>query len=297
MKLFSFVKVGILATVAMFIVTGCGGGGDGGSGGGSAATAKLAKATYDNAKKVEEAIFSSAVSSHTYRARVTQDSKQKANPFVLNLAKEFIKLNQDSTKRQRVVSEACSSGSLDVSVINETATSKTYLYSYNNCNDGAKVINGAVELTLGSKSGNIYYTQSIIFKNGYSVRYNNGANLSIADGGRIDITITSYNSSNDYTFVLDTTMKITQNGYSYGYEGMELHYIVSGNNTYWYQTAGVIYINNYKDYVLWDSSYDMFNTPFKVDANGYPINGEARYKMDGGILRIIAENGVITLDI
>lgn len=293
MRLFSFIKVAVLATLAIFIVSGCGGGGDGGS----AASAKLAKATYDNAKKVEEAIFSSAVSSHTYRARGTKNSNQNANPFVLSLAKEFIKLNEDLYKRQRVIEEACSSGSLDVSLISESSTSKTYLYKYDNCNSGGKVINGEVELTLASKSGSIYYTQSIVFKNGYSVRYANGATVSIADGGTIDITITSYNSSNDYNFVLDTTMKITENGYSYGYEGMELHYIVSGNNTYWYQTTGVIYINNYKEFVLWDSSYDMFSTPFKIDSNGYPINGEARYKMDGGVLRIIAQDGVITLDI
>jgi hypothetical protein len=289
-----FIKSFKVVAVAIFIgiVSGCGGGSSS-----DGASAKLAKATYENAQKVEEAIFSSAVSSHTYRAKEMSEAKSKANPFVLDIAKDYVKLLDNSSKQERVISQACSSGSLDVSLIDETSSSKTYLYKYDNCNDGVKVINGSVELHLASKHGDLYYVQSIVFKDNYSVKYPNGAKVSIANGGSIDITITGYNSSSDYTFILDTTMKITQNGYSYGYDGLELHYIVSGSSTYWYQTTGIIYINNYQDYVIWDSSYDMFSTPFKVDSNGYPINGEARYIMDGGVLRIIADNGAIVLDL
>jgi hypothetical protein len=290
----SIFKFGVLA-VAVALFTGCGGGG---SGGGSSNNAKLAAANYDNAQKVQEAIFSNAVSSYTYKARVSSNAKDTLKPYVLDLAKSFIKLNaEDSTLKKRVISDACMSGGLDVDVISESSSSKTYLYKYNNCNDGVKVVNGEVELKLSAKHGSRYYVQSIIFKKNYRVNYSNGSKLSIANGGRIDITVTSYKSSSNYTFVLDTTMKITQNGYSYGYEGMQWNYIVSGASTYWFQTTGAIYINNYKDYVLYDNSYDMLNTPFKVDSNGYPQRGEARYKMDGAVLRIIAENGAIVLDL
>ena len=287
-KVFKSIVVG--ATI-LFGFSGCGGGGSSDGGG-----AKLAAPTYENALKVEEAIFSNEINSHTYRAKELDD-KQKANPLVLNIAKEYIKLDSLNKPKYRVVSEVCQSGTLDVSVIEESATSKTYLYRYNNCNDGTKTINGTVKLVLAQKSGDIYYRQIITFQDGYRVVYPNGVNVSIADGGVIDITITNYLSPTNYTFVLNTTMKITQNGYSYGYEGMQLNYIVDGNSTYWYETAGVIYINNYKEYVLWDKSYDMFNTPFKVDENGYPISGEARYQMDGAILRIIADNGLVILDL
>ncbi len=286
-------KVLIIVTTifAIFSLSGCGGGGSS-----SDNKAKLAKATYENALKVQDALFSKTISSSGYEARATNNSSN--TPLIYNLAKDFLKKQiKNSNYKARIIEDVCLSGSLDLETINETSTSKTLIYRYNNCNDGVKVINGTVEVTLGSKSGNVYYTQNIRFKDNYSVKYQDGSTINIANGGAIDITLTSYISENRYNFILDTTMKLTQNGYSFGYEGYEAHYSVKYNNTKWYLTTGIIYINNYKEYVIWDNNYDMSLTPYVLNTNGYPLEGEARFKMDGGNLRIIADNGAIVLDI
>ena len=287
----------ILVVVASIVFSGCGGGSS--TSGTGSEGAKLAKATYENAQKVEEALFSKAYSDNGYRAReIGNSSSVKANPLVFNLAKGYIKLNSvNSSVRQRTLSNVCQSGSVDEDVISETATSKTIIYRYNNCSNGVKVVNGSVTLKLSDKSGDNYNRESIIFGDNYSVNYSNGKSLKIDNGGVIDITITNYISDNNFEFVLDTTMKITEDGYSYGYDGMELHYTIFAQDTYWYQTTGVIYINNYSEFVLYDNSYNMAESEYKLDSNGYPITGEARYKMDGGVLRVVANNGAIDLDI
>ena len=284
--------------VTSLTLSACGGGGDRtiNSGNYSSNSAHLAKPTYENALKVQEAIFDDSYDNSGYSSRKLNKDRTKAKPFALKIAKEFIELNNNNSPKKRLVSNICESGTLDVEVISQTSDSVTKIYRYNNCYNAGLNRGGDIKVHLYNKRGGIYRNQDIIFISDYKKIYN-GTTTIVESGSIIKTTITSFNNSNRYNFRLDYSMSIDKNGYRYGYKDVTLNYIINGA-TYWYQTKGKIYINNFKEYVTYDRSYNMYNSAYRLDANSNPIYGEARYNMaDGAILRIIADNGSFVLDI
>ncbi|NOZ91372.1 MAG: hypothetical protein GXO60_08830, partial [Epsilonproteobacteria bacterium] len=90
---------------------------------------------------------------------------------------------------------------------------------------------------------------------------------------------------------LEVTLQATSGSNYYGQKNAIYYVYDGGNSTYLYQTKGRIYINNLNNYVDYDTSYNMSQTPFEYDSNGALVSGEAHYLMaNNGKLKIRVES-------
>lgn len=275
------IKSFLIVATTLFIV-GCGGGGTVEKDTLFPSSSRLAYANDKNAQEVGDLLFGY----NTDRV-VPASARKIANDkkfTILNLALENIKefkKNSNISKHSKLTdeSEYCDSGSLYKDTLNDG----TIEYRYNNCTNGDFNFDGIIRKHRYNNKLVVNYITDFNIKDLYEdttivVKKESSISLEELDNERYKITL---------------NLVTTQNGKSSGFENVV--FIYNDSEVTMYQTAGNIYINNLREYVKWDSSYNMEYTPLVYD-DGTIIDGEAHYIMRGTTLIITINNGTASYE-
>ncbi len=285
----AIIKSLLIVATALFVV-GCGGGGTTGSVKEDSlfpTNSRLASPTDDNAQKVADLLFGYNTNRIVpANARKISDAKKfTIFNLLLNNVKEF-NSNRDVSKHSRLTdeSEYCDSGNLYKETLNDGSVE----YRYNNCTQGDFTFNGTIKKHKYDNKLEVNYLTD------FTIQDTNGDNIVVKKESSITLELLA---NGDYKTILN--LVTNENGKSSGFENVVfiLNIDTSTNSGTMYQTSGNIYINNLNEYVEWDSSYNMENTPLVYD-NGTITDGEAHYIMRNATLAIYANgDGTATYDI
>jgi len=255
-----------------------------------------ADATVQNGQKVESVVTAKDIKNISGLNEVEEDSAINTTQLALKSA-DIIKANIKShdiyalNYTQDMGTESCSGGgTIQTSVsASLTSTNGAYTTVYNQCNDGDTLTNGTVEYSasLTDYANDNLDSLHIYFTTDFSIR-DNSSNKTANIKKNSNFTIKTLNDSK---IRLDISLQATHGTDYYGQNNATYYLYDAGNNSYIYQTAGRIYINNLDNYVDYDTSYDMSQTPFGYDSNGVLVSGEGHYLMAGnGKLKIKVES-------
>ena len=302
----TIIKSFLIVATALFVV-GCGGGGSGNNGGDKEAlfpeNSKLASPTDDNAVKVIDMLLSYNLDNNTPSLRVTSsDNKKSKNNSLTSFALSQLKLVKAklpnaSMKAMKVINDngQCSNGGRYYKNGEITkANGGEVEYEYNNCKlDDGIVYDGIMKV----KANNYDYDREEFTK--IDIEYT--TDFSVNDGsGKYTIlkgsTISTELLDNGYIKV-KTSIVSNKNGEKSGFKNVTFIIESYDEGTLLYQTTGRIYINNLKEYVELDRSYDTSETPLEFDSSNSVQNGEVHYLMRSAILKIVIENGELSYDI
>ncbi len=285
----TIIKSFLIVATALFVV-GCGGGGTGGISQDRLfpSNSRLASPTDSNAQEVSDLLFGYNTDRIVpANARKVSDSKKfTILNLLLNNVKEFNK-NSDLSKHSRLTdeSEYCDSGSL----YKDTLSNGAVEYRYNNCTQGDFNFNGTVRKHIYNNKLDVNYITDFTVQD-----LNSDDTIVVKKDSSISLEKLS---SGDFRIRLN--LITTENGKSSGFENVVfiLNFDKETSSGTMYQSSGNIYINNLQEYVKWDSSYNMKNTPLVYD-NGTITDGEAHYIMRDATLAIYANgDGTATYDI
>ena len=275
---------GLVILVFGFIIAGCGGGSGVGSDSFFPQNSRLASANDSNALEVINLLI--GYNSNDIIPKSNKLVGKKSNFSILKLAiselKQFKKSNSIK-KSNRIIeqSDYCDSGRLYRDNLNDGSVN----FEYQNCiKDGFKY-NGTVNKHKYSNKLDVTYKSGFEIKN-----ENDNSTILVKKDSKI-----SLEQIGDSKFKIYLNLITTQNGKSNGFERVVFIYEGDDNYATMYQTDGNIYINNLSEYVLFDKSYNMKNTPFVYD-EGTIIDGKAHYKMRGTTLVITVDNGEVYYD-
>lgn len=298
MKKINFVtSLGLVLAIGSSI-TGCGGSGTSTESTTSfPSNAVIAEPTLENGQKVEEAV---ANNPSYIGLNSVQDSSGGFNIGLIG-TKLINKIKLDNYSLNETINETESclyGGSINFSGSGSEQSGATLTVTYDNCNDDE----------TGSVSGKVYYTLSDydfngdMFKN-QQIKYltdvtitlssNDNKIIKILKGATANYQIKKFDEyGNLKEYDEDISAIITDGTKTYGNKNCKYTYnVLSWYQTSWYQTSGDIYIDNLSSYVTYDTSYDMSQTPFVLDAFQGLISGEARFKMSGdGKVKIVIES-------
>ena len=295
----------LVAATALFIV-GCGGGGIGGYGSSYEEplfpdSARLADRSDSNALKVIDMLLSYNLGSNSPMLRqVSANSAiEKKNSSLATFAISQIKLVKENlTKKEmkamKVINDTgeCSNGGRYYKNGEITKENGGVVeYEYINCktDDGA-VYDGIQSVEVGSYDyyKNKFTKMNITYSTDFTVVDENGR-YTILKGSKISTQLLD-----DGYIRVKTTIVSSQNGQKSGFK--DVTFIIESFNeaTLIYQTTGRIYINNLREYVELDRSYDTSETPLEFDNSNSVQNGEVHYYMRYGTLKIVIENGEIS---
>lgn len=268
----------LLLTVATFAIVACGGGGGNPIDRSSLfpSNSYLAYANDENAKELVDLLVG-----YNTNTLIPKTQKRVANTkrlSVLSLVyKQLEKLDKSYAKSKRLVdnSELCEDGTLYKNVIDFN----TVEFQYNNCLQGDFVYNGTIKEEKTDNKLSIKYVSNFTVSDIY------GDNkIEVKKGSTI---VAQKLNSSEHKITLNIVTN--QNGKSSGFRDSE--FIFNEVEQTMYQRSGRIYINNLKEYVKYDSSYDMSYTPF-VYADGTIVDGEARYIFRDALFDLTINNGV-----
>ena len=266
----------ILLSAASFAIVACGGGGspiDRDSL--FPSNSYLAYANDKNANELIDFIFGYNTDSILPRTqkKVANTKRLTVLNFVFEKLKELHKpLNK--SKRLTDYSEICDEGSVYKNAIDANRVELRYI----NCQQGDFIYNGTLrEEKTPTKISDKYLTN-------FTIRdIYDSSSLIVKRGSSI---VSQKLNDEEHKIILNIVT--SQNGKSNGFRDSE--FIFNETEQTMYQISGRIYINNLKEYVKYDSSYDMRYTPF-VYADGTIVDGEARYIFRDALLDLTINNG------
>lgn len=266
----------ILLSAASFAIVACGGGGS--QIDRDSLFPSNSYLAYANDKNANELI--DLIVGYNTDSILPRTQKKVANTkrlTVLNLIYEKLQdLHKplDKSKRLTDYSELCDEGSLYKDVID----ANTAEFRYSNCQQGDFVYNGTIREEKSAIKLSVKYLTNFTIRDIYGDR-----SLEVKRGSSI---VSEKLNDEEHKVVLNIVTR--QNGKSSGFRDSE--FIFNEVEQTMYQKSGRIYINNLKEYVKYDSSYDMRYTPF-VYADGTIVDGEARYIFRDALLDLTINNG------
>jgi len=310
MKFKNIFKAALIVIPFVVILNGCGGGGKGngvGDGGNLfPSDAQLASSTYSNAQEVEEMLVSYNTSNNAPSLKVTSSSvKAKKNgsslaTLTLKQLKSVNKIlkkrvNKETMRAQKVIDtqEDCSNGGTLLKDGELTkADGGTVQYDFNHCEIDGIEYDGIMDVT----ASNYDYDNEVFTK----IKIDYVTDFRVNAG---DISYKIKRGSVVESELLDSGyLKVksnivsTEDGKTKGFRDVVfLIDNIDESTIDLIQTQGRIYINGLREYVNYNKNYDMSETPFEY-INSSLKNGEAHYFMKDGLLKIIVEDGVVTLD-
>lgn len=266
----------ILLSAASFAIVACGGGGS--QIDRDSLFPSNSYLAYANDKNANELI--DLIVGYNTDSILPRTQKKVANTkrlTVLNLVYEKLQdLHKplDKSKRLTDYSELCDEGSLYKDVID----ANTAEFRYSNCQQGDFVYNGTIREEKSAIKLSVKYLTNFTIRDIYG-----NSSLEVKRGSSI---VAQKLNDEEHKVVLNIVTR--QNGKSSGFRDSE--FIFNETEQTMYQKSGRIYINNLKEYVKYDSSYDMRYTPF-VYADGTIVDGEARYIFRDALLDLTINNG------
>ena len=296
----TIIKSFFIAVATLFVV-GCGGAtGDTSQDRLFPSNSRLASPTDDNVLKVIDMLLSYNLDNNAPSLRVVSanSSIKKKNSSLatfeisqLKLVKS--KIENKNMKAMKVIKDSgeCSNGGR---YYKNGEITKAYggevEYEYRNCKtDDGDIYDGTIKV----KASNYDYDKEefrnidIKYSTDFSVEDNSGR-YTILKGSTISTKLLD-----DGRIEVKTTIVSSKNGEKSGFK--DVTFIIESYNegTLLYQTTGRIYINNLREYVALDRSYDTSETPLEFDSSNSVQNGEVHYLMKSRVLKIIIENGVL----
>jgi hypothetical protein len=248
-----------------------------------------APATITNAQKVEAVVTAKDIQNLTGINKLSEDSAINTTQLALKSA-EIIKDSIEYNKyTQDLGTESCTNGGTIHTTVSAslTSTNGAYTTTYNQCNQNGTITNGTIEYTasLTDYANDDLDSLHIYFITDFTIQdTSNGSVANIKRNSNFTISTLSDRVK------LNVSLQATNGTKYYGQKNATYYIYDRGNNTYIYQTQGRIYINNLNNYVDYDTSYNMSQTPFEYDNNGVLISGEAHYLMaNNGKLKIKVE--------
>ena len=269
-------KVVALSAFASFLIVGCGGGGG----------SSEPKLTFNNAK---EAPANKETGKETTDSLVAQLSTNGSLSGLAQLGKKT-KLERKAkftalelAKKARHVSRKfeCESGYVKFDGDGDDSGG-TATEDFHNCKLNGATINGKVKVTFKAQNGDMTYVKLNIMTNLTTKAA--GLSETLYAGSTIEFTNIKDNSMDE-----TSTIKIKINDDTYGQKNAKWHYSFGYDDTSAYQTQGEVYFKNATEYVTYDKSYNMKNTPIKYDES-HVYSGEAHYiakNKDKIILKVI----------
>jgi len=255
--------------------------------------ASVAEPTVDNGEEVRDVVAKDQNS----MLPASNDSQSSSLIMTINnLYKTTEKLENNNIGSLSVIdsgTQECPSGGKYKYSVSGSMNDATITFEYDNCDmygifsyDGSFVTHA----TSYNEETGAYKYSTMEFTTDFNIQ-TSGQNMTIYKGGKMVIEVLSYDAYDDIDKVkMDISMITKVNGQKSGQKDASYIIDTDGYSTSMYQTKGKIYINNLSSYVEYDTSYDMSQTPFIFSSSGALTNGEAHYNMDGGKLKIIAEN-------
>ena len=263
------------------------------------ADARLADATNENGVKVADMLLSYNLDNNQPSLKLV-NSKHKRVQSLLSLELAQLQMVNSKVNRpsrlQRVVDDSgsCSNGGTYYKSGELTkANGGEVEYQYNNCQIGDTVYDGImrVKATNYDYDLNKFRKIEINYVTDFKTTYYDSS-YTIKDGSKITTELLDTN----YIKVLSNIVSSSSKGLR-GFRDVEFIIDKFTQGTTLYQTKGRIYINNLQDFVEYDSSYDMSQSPLEYDNSGSVVNGEAYYRMRGGYLDILVRDGELSIDI
>jgi hypothetical protein len=296
--------IGVSLAIALSLgISGCGGGGGSSSTGDTSglsfpSNAVVAEPTLANGILVEDAVATNQTSGIPLLNSV--DANSKFNVALLGnevssiIATHIKDTNINSYSLNETINETvnCSSGgSYSINGTGSDTAGGTLTMSFNQCNEGAGIINGSIYASISNYDANVddYKDMSIKFTSDFTMT--TGSTVAkISQNSYMNVNVLTFNYGSKATFKLAMSIQATDGTIYFGQKDSIYYFSTDGYNTQMYQTQGKVYINNLVSYVDYDTSYDMSQTPFVF--NGSSItSGEARYKMSGsGKVKIIVQS-------
>ena len=289
----------VLAT-ALF-VSGCGGGGSGDSGYKEALfpdSSRLASPTDSNALSVIDMMLSYNLDSNRPSLRLVSANSaiKKKNSSLATFAISQLKLvkakvTNKNMKAMKVIDDRgeCSNGGSYYKNGEITkAKGGVVEYEYRNCetDDGA-VYDGimSVEVDDYDYDKKEFTKMNITYSTDFRVTDDSGR-YTILEGSTISTQLID-----DGYIRVQTTIVSSHNGQKSGFKDVTFMIESFDEGTLFYQSSGRIYINNLREYVELDRSYDTSDTPLEFDSSNSVQNGEVHYIMRDATLEIVIENG------
>jgi len=278
-------KIIAFSAIASLMVIGCGGGGSVGS-----------KLNFDNAaeapanKETGKGVTDSLVNQLGANGNLGNlnglerktNLERKARDVALELAKKAKHVNRN---------ENCASGGY-VNINGDVdETGGTVTEDFHSCKLDGATINGKVKVNLKFDDGDFAYAK-LNFLNDLTVKAP-GRSETIYKGSTIE-----YKKNSDEGMDIVSTMKLKANGKIYGQKGAKWHYFGLYGEVSASQIEGKIYFNNATEYVTYDKSYDMKNTPIEFSAK-HLFSGEAHYitKNKGKIILKVIDEDIVEISI
>jgi len=287
-----------ISTLFLFLLVGCGGVKmETSSNSLFPGSASLAPATSSNGAKVADMLLSYNLDNAQPSLKLV--SKPRKTKTLLDLELSTLKMLQnrlDNNRLQRVVDEGdnCINGG---TYYKSGEITKEYggeiEYNYNNCQIGETIYDGIMRVKASSYDYDLRYFKNLHIE--YITNFNTNyydTTYTIKAGSTIDTKLLSKNSIKILSNIVSK-----YNGELRGFKDVEFIVEKLIQGTTLYQTKGRIYINNLKNYVEYDSGYDMSQSPFEYDSSNSVVSGEAFYKIRGGTLDISIIDGELTIDI
>ncbi len=301
----AIIKSLLIVATALFVV-GCGGGGvPGGYSGGDKnslfpSNSHLASPTNNNALSVIDMLLSYNLDNNTPSLRVVSANStvKKRNSSLATFTISQLKLvkskiENKNMKAMKVIKDngECSNGGRYYKNGEITkANGGEVEYEYRKCKtDDGDIYDGIMNV----KASNYDYDKEeftnidIKYSTDFSVEDDSGR-YTILKGSTISTKLLD-----DGRIEVKTTIVSRKNGDKRGFK--DVTFIIENYNegTLLYQTTGRIYINNLREYVELDKSYDTSETPLEFDSSNSVQNGEVHYLMKSRVLKIIIENGTL----
>ena len=263
-----------------------------------------AESTLENGEKVRDIAAKNQKGNIIGLNSVNNNSKINmallTNQIAQNISKEIKNVNLETYSLNQVINETknCSSGgTIKISGNSIEKNSIILNATANDCNKSGVIINGTVHFDISDYDNNSgkFKKMSLKFTSDFEVRQANNEYARIYKNSIFIINSRTggYGALGQYS--LDMTIQATDETVKrFGLENCKFDFNETSDQIFMYQREGKLYLDNLSSYVIYDTSYDMSETPFIFNKTGDKTvqSGEARFKMSGnGKVKIIAESG------
>jgi hypothetical protein len=221
---------------------------------------------------------------------------------IVKFAKKYTKKRIYALNQSIDETESCEKGSMHLKGSVNQNGAGTISMTFNSCKEYGILMDGAMSMTLkGSEDSpesikTVFTKDTVLQTNSNKTTIFKNSNLLMDNfSGSFD-SLDSFDmtSTIKVDFDMTSTIKVDVDGKLYGSKNSKWRF----SESKMYQLSGKEYINNLKEYVTYDESYDMSKTPFKYSYNSL-ISGEARYvaKNNGKIIIQVTNPNELTIKI
>ena len=286
-------KIAIISSTATLILfSGCGGGGSSSNSlfGGDA---KPAAVTVDTGKKVTENVLANRKSNNISAITMLSNDSENGG-FVAKGLEHFLKNQKNirslSTESSESVDETekCDNNGGTVHYVGSgnDMSGGVVAVEFHNCSMDGFTFNGPINMDIKlSNEEPVRY--KISFPQNFEMKNTQQSVLIYKNSSILMDNMNGYDN-----FDMTNNIKMKMNDTLTGSENSKWH--VKDSSTY--QISGKEYLGSLDEFVKYDTSYDMSQTPFIFNYDGTIQSGEAHYiGADNGKIVIKAENGGITI--